>query len=509
MENQLQDNFVHAICVQDETRIWLALDNGIAQVDINPEISILGRRSEVGKLINAALQDSAVYIHTNFGYFKKALWSNDAFIPVSSQEANKFLNEKILPAPYKPEKIFSDLKTLAYFNQAEYIYPTYDNMYWLIFRNEAGLFKEEGKETTLKCRLLFDNYDMNLTTRGPHFFTLNDSLYAVSTMQGVTLVNLRKLITGTLQLTMPKFRRIAYQDRSGLHYLRPDTNYIELPHRFQEVDLYVSTTVFTPNHQISYLLEGISTQWSEWQDNGKILFSQLPEGTYTLRVRKYVTRGTFPEIMLTIHVLPAWYNTIWAYIIYILLLLLGIWRYLKYDQRRVKRIEQKEKERADQLEQHKQEVLRNKTLEDELVNKNNELMIQISAVARRNQAIQSFLSELDTQKEQLGDRYPNKLYKKLHGLMEEALDDKEDWLLFDAYFKNAHQHFLERLNQKYPALTPGDLRICCLLRMNLSTKEIASLLNIGVRSVELRRYRLRKRLGLEGETNLVEFLLKL
>ena len=509
MENQLQDNFIHAICVQDETRIWLALDNGIAQVDINPEISILGRRSEVGKLINAALQDSAVYIHTNFGYFKKALWSNDAFIPVSSQEANKFLNEKILPAPYKPEKIFSDLKTLAYFNQAEYIYPTYDNMYWLIFRNEAGLFKEEGKETTLKCRLLFDNYDMNLTTRGPHFFTLNDSLYAVSTMQGVTLVNLRKLITGTLQLTMPKFRRIAYQDRSGLHYLRPDTNYIELPHRFQEVDLYVSTTVFTPNHQISYLLEGISTQWSEWQDNGKILFSQLPEGTYTLRVRKYVTRGTFPEITLTIHVLPAWYNTIWAYIIYILLLLLGIWRYLKYDQRRVKRIEQKEKERADQLEQHKQEVLRNKTLEDELVNKNNELMIQISAVARRNQAIQSFLSELDAQKEQLGDRYPNKLYKKLHGLMEEALDDKEDWLLFEAYFKNAHQHFLERLNQKYPDLTPGDLRICCLLRMNLSTKEIASLLNIGVRSVELRRYRLRKRLGLEGETNLVEFLLKL
>ena len=56
MNNQLQDNFVHAICVQDETRIWLALDNGITQVDINPEISILGERSKVGKPIHVALQ---------------------------------------------------------------------------------------------------------------------------------------------------------------------------------------------------------------------------------------------------------------------------------------------------------------------------------------------------------------------------------------------------------------------------------------------------------------------
>ena len=110
---------------------------------------------------------------------------------------------------------------------------------------------------------------------------------------------------------------------------------------------------------------------------------------------------------------------------------------------------------------------------------------------------------------QLGDRYPSKLYKRLHGLMEEALEDKEDWQLFEAYFKNAHQAFWERLQGKFPDLTSGDLRICCLLRMNLSTKEIASLLNISVRAVEIRRYRLRKKLELSAEMNLVDFLLRL
>ena len=175
MDNQLQDNFVHAICVQDETRIWLALDNGITQVDINPEISLLGTRSKVGKPIHVALQGTTVYIHTNFGYFKRALWTGEPFVPILPQEAEKFMNDKVVPSPFTPDEIFSDLKPLTYFRQAEYIYPTYDNMYWLLLGNEAGLFKDEGQGTTLKCRLLFDNYHMHLTTRVPHFFTFNDS----------------------------------------------------------------------------------------------------------------------------------------------------------------------------------------------------------------------------------------------------------------------------------------------------------------------------------------------
>ena len=118
------------------------------------------------------------------------------------------------------------------------------------------------------------------------------------------------------------------------------------------------------------------------------------------------------------------------------------------------------------------------------------------------------MEEFERQKEQLGDRYPNKFYNRIHAMLTGMLNDKENWDIFESYFNNAHRDFIQRLKSEYQDITTGDIRICCLLRMNLSTKEIASLMNISVRAVEFRRYRLRKRLQLGRDTNLVEFLMK-
>lgn len=405
--------------------------------------------------------------------------------------------------------LFRDPASLETFAKADGVYPAHDNLYWLTAGNEAGLFHLEQGEGILKCRILFDNYNLNLVTSGKRIFSLNDSLDLVSTMQGALLINTRRLIAGSLGgLTMPRFRQISYTDAEGLHPLRPDTSKIVLPHSFQELTVYVGTTVFTPHHQISYKLEGVSTEWSPWQKSGKISFLQLPEGKYELRVRKYVVKGPYPEISLSIEVRPPWYNTVWAYLVYILLIWLIGQTALRGHLRNLRREEQRRQEAERQAEAQKLHQMKSDMLEAELQNKNNELLLQTSALVKRNQAIQSFLDELARQKETLGDRYPNKLYNKIRSLMEEALNDQADWLQFESYFNGAHRNFMDRLQEQYADLTTGDLRICCLLRMNLSTKEIASLLNISVRAVELRRYRLRKRLGLEGETNLVEFLMK-
>ncbi len=509
-QNQIEDNCVHAICVQDESRLWVAFDNGISQIDINPPISMIGKRSEIGKIENAGKHGDNIYVKTNLGYFKKPLWSGESFIRVEKTEATKFMNEQVATLSLSPEKIFSDIKVIDYFKDARYIYPTYDNMYWLLYKNEAALVQEKNHQTFLKCRLLFDNYNFDLTTRGPHFFTLNDSLYAVSTMQGALLINIRQLLGSSRHVTMPKFEKIEYRDKEGTHILQPNTSStIKLPHEAQLINLFIGTTVFTSIHHISYKLDGIRDDWTDWEKSGEISFSYLPEGKHTLRIRKYVSQGAFPEMTITIEVLPAWYDSIWAYILYISFIIILVQQTLKYNLRRLKREEKELKEQNARAEKHEQELIRSQALENELELKNNELMLQTSALVRRNQAIQSILEEYERQKEELGDRYPNKLYKKLHQQIVDALEDKEEWSLFEGYFKNAHQLFMEKLQQKYPDLTTGDLRVCCLLRMNLSTKEVASLLNISVRAVELRRYRLRKRLGLNNDVNLVEFLLNL
>jgi DNA-binding CsgD family transcriptional regulator len=83
------------------------------------------------------------------------------------------------------------------------------------------------------------------------------------------------------------------------------------------------------------------------------------------------------------------------------------------------------------------------------------------------------------------------------------------WNVFKEAFDSADKDFLKKVKQQHPSLTPNDLRLCAYLRLNLSSKEIAPLLNISVRSVEIKRYRLRKKMDLPHETGLVEYILSI
>ena len=84
----------------------------------------------------------------------------------------------------------------------------------------------------------------------------------------------------------------------------------------------------------------------------------------------------------------------------------------------------------------------------------------------------------------------------------------EQWEQFTSHFDNVHSGFLTALKAKYPNISPNELKLSAYLRMNLSSKEIAQLMNISVRGVEVSRYRLRKKLQIPTETSLYEFLLK-
>jgi DNA-binding CsgD family transcriptional regulator len=159
------------------------------------------------------------------------------------------------------------------------------------------------------------------------------------------------------------------------------------------------------------------------------------------------------------------------------------------------------------VKQQKIQRLKNEWLEAELENKTNELVKQTSIITGKGVIMKRLLEELEHQKKILGDRYPASLYMRMRSLMEKVMNNNNDRIAFETYFNSAHRDFIERFRRQYTDITAGDLRMCCLLRMNLSTKEIASILNISVRAVELRRYRLRKRIGMEGDTNLVGFLM--
>ena len=99
--------------------------------------------------------------------------------------------------------------------------------------------------------------------------------------------------------------------------------------------------------------------------------------------------------------------------------------------------------------------------------------------------------------------------KPVVNLINKTLNDVEDWKYFEEAFNHADKDFFKKVKELHPQLTANDLRLCVYLRLNLSSKEIAPLLNISTRSVEIKRYRLRKKIGVDREINLNDYFINL
>jgi DNA-binding CsgD family transcriptional regulator len=105
-----------------------------------------------------------------------------------------------------------------------------------------------------------------------------------------------------------------------------------------------------------------------------------------------------------------------------------------------------------------------------------------------------------------------KAISEIKNIIKRLSDDEnvdQEWDQFSKYFDKVHSDFVSALKQQHPSLTPSESKLCIYLRMNLSTKEIAQLLNISVRGVEISRYRLRKKLQLSKEQNLFDYLIQI
>ena len=99
--------------------------------------------------------------------------------------------------------------------------------------------------------------------------------------------------------------------------------------------------------------------------------------------------------------------------------------------------------------------------------------------------------------------------KSVIKIIDKNLNNEDDWAFFEEAFNNADKDFLKKVKAKHPSLTPNDLKLCAYLRLNLSSKEIAPLLNISYKSVEVKRYRLRKKMGLPHESSLTNYILEI
>jgi len=151
--------------------------------------------------------------------------------------------------------------------------------------------------------------------------------------------------------------------------------------------------------------------------------------------------------------------------------------------------------------------IRNKNLKDEMVLKNKELANATMQMLHKNEILINLKAELK-KLDDISDKSERK-YKAnwLLRKIDKEIDNEKQWEIFETHFESVHEEFLLRIKSAYPELTPRELKLCAYLRMNISSKEIAALMNISTRGVEISRYRLRKKLGLARENNLTDFIL--
>ncbi len=308
------------------------------------------------------------------------------------------------------------------------------------------------------------------------------------------------------------------------------TKKITIPYQWNSLHFAFAASVFGQYSSLdfSYYLDGFDNGWSNWSNKSEKDYTNLPAGTYTFRIKARKSPSNESAIYQYSFVIkPPFYKTIWAYAFYVLVLAALLYALLKYQAKRYrqkqearrladqKQFEEEQRQMAyqHQLELEKSEKdfisLQNEKLEGEIEHKNAELASATMNLVQKKEFILKLKAELlQLQKTiKVGDNNPE--LKKLLKIISEEEKLNEEWDHFSQHFNSVHGDFITILKTTFPSLKPHELRLCAYLRMNLSSKEIAPLMSISIRGVEISRYRLRKKLALSTEDNLVQYLLNL
>jgi ligand-binding sensor domain-containing protein/DNA-binding CsgD family transcriptional regulator len=273
------------------------------------------------------------------------------------------------------------------------------------------------------------------------------------------------------------------------------------------------------NIEYSYYLEGFDKNWSDWSKKTEKDYTNLQVGDYTFRVKARNNLKNESKISsYSFTVLPPWYQSWWAFSLYFLAAIFVV--YLIYKKQQKKLFLERQKHQEEQkrtaylhqleLEKTEKEVvkLRNEKLESEIEFKNTELATTAMHLVQKEEFLLKVKDELQ-HLNNAGKEKSDPELKKLLRILTEEEKLNEEWEQFSIHFDKVHGDFLVKLKEKYPGLKPHELKLCAYLRMNLSSKEIARLMSISVRGVEISRYRVRKKLEIPTETNLFQFLFDL
>ena len=338
--------------------------------------------------------------------------------------------------------------------------------------------------------------------------SLNDNTYLLGTSKGYLILNTEKTSSNRSQIHI---NSVSKGVLNSAKERVPLTKHAFKSHE-NNLDISFSVPVYKTYSELKYQykLKGIYDQWSDWSNSPEVSLTNLPYGNYTFSVRaKIANRSLTNTANFSFTINRPWYLSKALIGLYTLLFIGSIIgthtlynNYYKRQKRRLIAKKQREFERT-QLENEQVIMkLRNDKLRNDIESKNRELAASTMSMIKKNEFLNTLKKELTHLKNE-------ETIKPVIKIIDKNLSQNNDWELFREAFNNADKDFLKKVKDRHPSLTPNDLKLCAYLRLNLSSKEIAPLLNISYKSVEIKRYRLRKKMGLSSKENLVNHILEI
>jgi DNA-binding CsgD family transcriptional regulator/ligand-binding sensor domain-containing protein len=388
------------------------------------------------------------------------------------------------------------------------------NKLWLFTKNYINYFTVNKLNTELKKNVISIPSSITNSMLGYENITqLNNSNYLIGTTDGYYTFNIDGLNFKNINVVLTN---ISINKLNGKLISFPIIEKGKFSH--DENNITFSYTVPGYNKYIiteyQYLLEGFQDNWSDWSSKSTINFKNLPPGDYTFKLRtKLINSQPESNVVYSFKISKPWYRTNFALIIYFLLMCVFAYYINKaygnyYSKQKQKLIEEnnllleiKELENEQQLMK-----LKNEQLSLDVNEKNRELALSTMNLIKKDELLSLIREDLKKSSDESSSRSIKSI---INTTINKNVSVDNAWNVFKEAFDSADKDFLKKVKQQHPSLTPNDLRLCAYLRLNLSSKEIAPLLNISVRSVEIKRYRLRKKMDLPHETGLVEYILSI
>lgn len=428
---------------------------------------------------------------------------NNGYLSMSTIDNELVFNVGNRPYVYDPSlekmKISSPLKELySHLGLNLISLFQFDNEYWYQTDSDIGcIYKKRG--VLEKNSGAFSHiYNKRINWQ---IEKIDATTYAVGYLNGVAFSESNQRIKNTLKVRMVEGSGLKH---SVFFDLSKET--INIDNKTKIINIY--PTNLNPDQIIEYRVKEIDEVWSKIKIDNSLTISNLEFGGYTVQLKN---AGDTDQNMIELKfdVAPPWFlstQMILFYTLVLLSILYGIYYMEKLKskkaQRRIERVKQAE---VNKLENENLK-LQEENLKLEIQEKDKRLAFITMNELKRNSFMNEIKEDIQEAKKKEISSPLKQILKQIENKINRELANEEDWEVFEEYFNIVFDGFLEKLSNTHEQLSPGDLKLLAYTKLNLNNKEIASLLNISFRSVEMAKYRLRKKLGLPPNDNFSSIL---